>query len=319
MSTTPPALYVTTITEASIAAGCLEFRRRAQEAAATIDGQDFDDVVIEEHMTLEQLYQVPGDWLRGVRFALRADGTLVITNVETEEYKEVCSNLSLQIYKHANIRSGFYTRCQAHSPHLLTLGDGSVITPDLYVQAWERHECVMLFQVEVEHRSIQSVIRMASYYLSQVTTATRVVALKFLPPQQPDLDENGLLRVPALAIIFCRSAKRKSWIQVEQMRSFGNASIPAGVLAAFVEPEADSPLEPFPDALKHAAPSPDVPEQLRAENPRADLTELRMGENHEVFNVEMPAPEPAIPLDLASVFAEAMMGWYYDRHPRVWG
>jgi hypothetical protein len=54
MSTVSPVLYVTTVTGASIAADCLEFQRRAQEAAATIDDQDFDDVVIEEHMTPEQ-------------------------------------------------------------------------------------------------------------------------------------------------------------------------------------------------------------------------------------------------------------------------
>jgi hypothetical protein len=301
-----------TLTREAIQAATAVFEQRAREAAATDEGLSFDDIVIACPISHRQLDRVPDAWLYGVRVMLRADGALVITKLQTQQHQRVCGELLCQLGNYAKACSD---RMAARFKRRQALPDGSVVTTDVQIArraTTEKplDEPLALFEVEVHHRPMPDIVATAAYYFHQHPSVVQVVFLKYFPPLAPALEANQL-RVPAMLISFRRATgENAGLVEVAQMCSFGNESIPDHVARTLAAP---SGLHvPFA-VTEQQAKAEWLPDDLTLTNLLDELVQLEDEPDHAVVPVGMPHGLPAIRVDLVYEFVAAMRGWYQDR------
>jgi hypothetical protein len=299
-----------TLTRETIQAACAVFEQRAREAAATDEGLSFEDIVIARPITRRQLDRVPAAWLYGARVRLRADDVLVITKLQTEQHQRACGELHYLLGNYSVVACS--DQMVAQPKRRLTLPDGSVVTPDVQIYRQPTTSGTLpvplaLFEVEVHHRPMSDIIATAAHYLHQLPSVVQVVLLKFFPLS---LTTNQELSMPAMLISFRRATGANAGlVEVAQMCSFGNERIPDHVVQTLAAP---SGLHvPFIVTEQQQEPAQYLPPGFTLDNVLAELEHQL--QTHVVFAVDMPAPLPAIPMDLVRGFVEAMRGWDHDR------
>jgi hypothetical protein len=95
------------------------------------------------------------------------------------------------------------------------------------------------------------------------------------------------------------------------MCSFGNKRIHGHVARSLAAP--GGLHGPFTATEEQKRPARWLPDYFTLDNLSVELTQLQAQANHAMFDVDMPAPLPAIPVDLVREFVVAMRGWDEDR------